>query len=103
MNKHSINPTDLTKEISRQTGITQKEVRLILHAMENITKQQLLCSDSSQNIEIKFFPGLTLISEYICSYEARNPLTGRQIPPSPRRKIHAKISRNLREYANMNE
>lgn len=103
MNKYSINPTELTKELSRQTGITQKEIRLVLHAMEDFTKQQLTRSDRSQKIEIKFFPGLTLVSEYICSYEARNPLTGRQIPPSPRRKIHAKISRNLREYANMEE
>ena len=80
MNKYSINPTELTKELSRQTGITQKEIRLVLHAMEDFTKQQLTRSDSSQKVEIKFFPGLTLVSEYICSYEAKNPP---HRPPDP--------------------
>ena len=76
-----MNRVDYVKAIATVTGYTQKDVKAVLDAAE-----QVAYTEMAQKGEVKIFNGLTLIGQFKEACVKRNPLTGADV------KVEAKVS-----------
>lgn len=68
-----MNKMELVKAIATETGFTQKDIKSVMEAMQNVVYSTL------KSEEVKLMDGLTLSSVYKEAHEGRNPLTGEAI------------------------
>ena len=64
---------ELVKEIATKTGFTQKDVKQVMDAMEEVTMATM------RNDEVKLMNGVTLYASFKDQHEARNPRTGETV------------------------
>lgn len=91
---------DIVKGVAGLTGKTQKEVREVVNAIEDIVKAQVGQATVDTGVEIKLFNGLTVISEYAKPRTARNPRTGETLTTEGKNRVKAKIGISLKTAAN---
>ena len=100
MEKVTMTTQDLVKAVATITGKTQKEVKEVVGAFENVIKEQVAVANASQSVEVKLFNGLTLISEHVAPRQARNPQTGETFITEAKNRVKAKIGTSLKDAAN---
>jgi DNA-binding protein HU-beta len=65
-----MNKTEFVKAVATATGYTQKDVKAVLEAAQNVVFNTI------KNEEVKIFDGLTATAVFKEAHEARSPLTG---------------------------
>lgn len=100
MEKITMNVTDLVKEAAKNVDLSQKKVREVVDAIEATTKAYLAQANQGTTVEVKVFPGLSLIAEYVEPHEGRNPMTGETITVEGKNRCKAKIGSALKAAVN---
>lgn len=103
MNKITMNVQDLVKAVATDAEMTQKEVRKVIDTIEMVVKAQLAEADENNQVEVKVFPGVSLVAEYVQPHEGRNPSTGEIITVAGKNRVKAKISQTLKAAVNSND
>lgn len=68
-----MNKTELIRAIAEKTGNTQKDTKVFIDALQEVTFETL------KSDEVKLMDGVTLYSVYKEAHEARNPQTGETV------------------------
>lgn len=95
-----MNVQDLVKAVAKETEASQKQVREIIDAIELVTKTQLAEAGENATVEVKVFPGLSLVAEFVESHTGRNPQNGETIVIPGKNRVKAKISQTLKAAVN---
>lgn len=90
-----MNKVELIKNVAKETGFTQKDVREVLEAVQDVTFNALRDQD-----EVKILDGVTLCSVHRGEREGRNPLTGETITISARYTPKCKFGKVIKEVIN---
>lgn len=101
MNKITMNIKELVRATAAKTGRTQKELTTILEAIDDVVKEQLSVVTPDTKVEVKVLPsGVSVISEYVESHEARNPKTGETIKVAGKNRVKAKLYSGIKDAVN---
>ena len=69
-----MNRTELVKAVAAKTGYTQKDIKAVFDAVQEITYETM-----AKEEEVKLFDGLTLVGVRKPACVKRNPLTGADV------------------------
>lgn len=89
------NRTDFVKEVSGKTGFTQKDVKTVLDAMQDIVYETMANRDA-----VKVFDGLTLCGVERAACTRRNPMTGESIDVPAKTAPKAKFGKFAKDSVN---
>lgn len=95
-----MNVQEVVKATADKLGTTQKFVKEVFGAMEDVIKTQLAEAGEGVSVEVKVFNGLTLVSEYCASHEGRNPSTGETIIIPGKNRVRGRIGQALKDAVN---
>lgn len=84
--------TELIKTVADQAEISQQQARDIVNSIFETMKDALLSED---RIELRGF-GSFQVREYD-AHEAMNPKTGKKIEVGPRKSVHFKVGKDLKQ------
>ena len=83
--------TDLVKAVAQETDMTQKKVREIVDVIGAVAMAQLKEASSDTAVEVKLFPGVSLVSSLVAPRQARNPMTGEIFTTAEKVRVRGKI------------
>ena len=89
-----MNKVEMIKEVATKTGFTQKDVKKVLEAVQDITFATLV-SD-----EVKLMDGVTLYSVHKDARTARNPRTGETVMVDAKNAVKCKFGKAIKEAIN---
>ena len=86
--------TELVKVIAGKTGFTQKDVKTVMEAIQEVVFTTL------KDDEVKLIDGITLSSVYKEASTARNPQTGEPIEVAARYAPKCKFGKAIKDAIN---
>lgn len=99
--KITMNVKEFVRAVALTAGKTQKEVAELLNVMDDVVKAQLAQARPDAKVEVKILPsGLSLISEFVESHEARNPATGETVKVAGKNRVKAKLYSGIKNSVN---
>ena len=90
-----MNRTELVREIASKCGYTQKDVKAVLEAAQEIAYTAM-----AKEEEVKLFEGLTLVGQHKDATTARNPMTGEEIQVPEKVAPKAKWGKFAKDFLN---
>jgi len=84
--------TELIKTVAERADISQKRARKVVNGVFEAMKHTLLDDD---RIELRGFGSFHV--RHYDSHEAMNPKTGKKIEVGPRRSVHFKVGKELKQ------
>ena len=90
-----MNKTELLRETARRTNFTQKDVKAVMEALQEITFENL-----QKDEEVKIMDGVTLTTISREAYTGRNPMTGEPIEIPSKRAPKCKFGTAIKNVLN---
>jgi DNA-binding protein HU-beta len=91
-----MNRADYVKAIAQKTGYTQKDVKAVIDAAQEIAYNTMASED-----EVKVFDGLTLIGVHKDATTARNPMDGSTVNVPAKTVPKAKWGKAAKDAVNL--
>jgi len=88
-----MNKTEFIKAVAAETGATQKAVKEMLEAAQNVAYAEMAKCE-----EVKIFDGVTLLGKAVPEREARNPQTGEAVIVPEHIAPKAKFGKTVKDY-----
>ena len=95
--KVCFNQDCLVREISEDTGISQKDIYTVLKSLEKSVSQAAAYVEERKQVNIKIFKGLILNYKYEDEKMTKNPQTNEQIKTLAKVKGTARLTRRFNE------
>lgn len=89
-----MNKVELVKAVATKTGFTQKDIKAVMDAMQDVVHATM------KTEEVKIMDGITLEAVYKEAHEGRNPKTGETVKVPGKYAPRAKFGRAVREALN---
>ena len=89
-----MNRTELIKNLAAKTGYTQKDVKAVMDALQEVVFTTI------KNEEVKIIDGLTATAVFKEAHEARSPLTGGTVQVPSKYVPKMKIGKALKDAVN---
>lgn len=90
-----MNRTELVKAVAAKTGYTQKDIKAVFDAAQEITYEAM-----AKEEEVKLFDGLTLVGVRKPACVKRNPLTGADVNVPEKVAPKAKFGKAVKDALN---
>lgn len=89
-----MNKTELVKAMAEKTGFTQKDIKVVMEALQDVV------FDTLKNEEIKLMDGVTLSAVYKEATTARNPMTGATVDVPAKYAPKCKFGKSIKDAIN---
>ena len=90
-----MNKVELIKEVAGKTGFTQKDVKVVIEAIQGITFDTLAAGD-----EVKIMDGVSFMTVHKDARTARNPRTGETVMVDAKNAVRCKFGKAIKEAVN---
>lgn len=89
-----MNKVEMIKEVAGKTGFTQKDVKTVIEAVQDVTFATLASE------KVKLMDGVTLYSVHKDARTARNPRTGETVMVDAKNAVKCKFGKAIKEAVN---
>lgn len=89
-----MNKTELVKVVAEKTGYTQKDVKAVMEAVQEVVYSTI------KTEEVKLMDGVTLTSVYKEATTARNPMTGATVDVPAKYAPKCKFGKSVKDAIN---
>ena len=90
-----MNKVELIKAVAEATNNTQKDIKVIMEAVQDVTYGALVEGD-----EVKLMDGVTLSVVHIDARIARNPRTGESVEVDAKNAVKCKFGKAIKDAVN---
>ena len=90
-----MNKVELIKAVAERTNSTQKDIKAIMEAVQDVTYDTLVAGD-----EVKLIDGVTLSVVHKDARTARNPRTGESVMVDAKNAVRCKFGKTIKDAVN---
>lgn len=90
-----MNKVELIKAVAERTNNTQKDIKAIMEAVQDVTYDTLVAGD-----EVKLIDGVTLSVVHKDARTARNPRTGESVMVDAKNAVRCKFGKTIKDAVN---
>lgn len=90
-----MNKVELIKAVAERTNNTQKDIKAIMEAIQDVTYDTLVAGD-----EVKLIDGVTLSVVHKDARTARNPRTGESVMVDAKNAVRCKFGKTIKDAVN---
>ena len=90
-----MNKVELIKAVAEATNNTQKDIKVIMEAVQDVTYDALVNGD-----EVKLIDGITLSVVHKDARTARNPRTGESVMVDAKNAVRCKFGKTIKDAVN---
>ena len=90
-----MNKVELIKAVAERTNNTQKDIKAIMEAVQDVTYDTLIAGD-----EVKLIDGVTLSVVHKDARTARNPRTGESVMVDAKNAVRCKFGKTIKDAVN---